>query len=435
MLLGAHAGGWRQRDRAGSGADAGSPRPCPTGRLRHDDNGAMNTLPRAVQLLLNLAHALDHLFLLIFATAVAAIARDFGHARWEDLMPYSAGAFLMFGIGSLPAGRLGDLWGRRRMMLVFFFGMGASALLVALTADAWQMAAALTLLGLFSAIYHPVGIPMLLQHAQAPGRTIGINGLAGNLGIAAAALLTGVLVDLAGWRAAFVVPGLVCIALGLLFARLAPRETAPPAAGTRKAPLSLPPGQLPRLLAVMTAAAVTGSLLFNFTTNGNGQLLAERLRGIVEDPATLGLLLSGVYALASVAQLVVGRLIDRLPLAPLYLAVVAAQPPLLLAAAHAQGWWLYAALVGVMLLIFGAIPFNDAMVARYVDDRLRSRVAGMRIAVSFGVSSLAVWLLGPFVKAAGFQTLFVTMAGIALLTVAAVLALPRPSVPANAAGR
>ncbi|MDH4390366.1 MAG: MFS transporter, partial [Aquabacterium sp.] len=121
---------------------------------------------RTVTLLLNAAHAFDHLFLLIFATAVAAIAADFGFARWEDLMPYGVGAFLMFGLGSLPAGKLGDSWGRRPMMLVFFFGMGASALLAAATQSAWQLAAALSLLGAFSAIYHPVGIPMLVQGAK-----------------------------------------------------------------------------------------------------------------------------------------------------------------------------------------------------------------------------------------------------------------------------
>src|SRR5882724_1428774 len=118
---------------------------------------------RSTALLLNIAHALDHMFLLIFATSVGAIAADFGISRWEDLMPYGVGAFVMFGLGSLPSGRLGDHWGRRKMMLVFFFGMGASALLVSLTRDAWQLAAALTVLGAFSAIYHPVGIPMLVR--------------------------------------------------------------------------------------------------------------------------------------------------------------------------------------------------------------------------------------------------------------------------------
>lgn len=61
----------------------------------------MSALPA---LLLNLAHALDHLFLLIFATAAVAIATDCGFARWEELMPYTAGSFFMFGLGSVPAG-------------------------------------------------------------------------------------------------------------------------------------------------------------------------------------------------------------------------------------------------------------------------------------------------------------------------------------------
>jgi len=395
----------------------------------------MSPLPRPVSLLLNVAHALDHLFLLVFATAVSTIAAEFGFARWEDLMPYSVGAFLMFGLGSMPAGRLGDLWGRRQMMLVFFFGMGAAAFLVALTQGPWSIALALALLGTFASIYHPVGIPMLVQHASKPGATIGVNGLAGNLGIAAAALVTAFLVKWLGWRWAFVVPGLVCIACGILFWRLAPRETEPPAARTRKAGGGLPAAQLARAFTVMTVAATANSLSFNMTTNGNAQLLAERMHAIVEDPATLGLLLAAVYALASLAQLVVGRLIDRIALKRLYLGIMLAQVPLFALAAQAQGWWLYAALAAVMLTVFGAIPFTDAMVVRYVDDRMRSRVAGMRLAVSLGISSLAVWLLGPLVKGMGFATLLVVLAGVAMCTAFTVLWLPsdRPTPAAAAA--
>ena len=379
---------------------------------------------RTVTLLLNLAHALDHLFLLIFATAVAAIAVDFGFARWEDLMPYSVGAFVMFGLGSLPAGKLGDSWGRRPMMLVFFFGLGAASLLVSVTQTVWQLAAALTLLGAFTAIYHPVGIPMLVQGAKRPGATIGINGLAGNLGLAAAALITGVLVQLIGWRAAFAVPGAVCIALGFVFARLVPAETEPPARRSRPAAVALSPAALARVLMVMTVASASASLLFNLSTNGNGQLLAERLHGVVNDPARLGMLLAAVYALASLAQVVVGRLLDRFPLKQVQLTIVLAQAPLLALASQAQGWWLYAALLGVMVLIFGSIPVTDAVIVRYVDDRMRSRVAGLRLTLSLGFSSLAVWALGPAVKASGFGTLLLVMAGISLFTVTALLALP-----------
>jgi MFS family permease len=380
--------------------------------------------PRSTSLLLNVAHSLDHLFLLIFAAAIGAIAADFGIARWEDLMPYGVGAFALYGLGSLPAGKLGDHWGRRRMMVVFFFGLGASALVTSLAHNAWQLAIALTLLGAFSAIYHPVGIPMLVRHSARPGRTIGVNGLAGNLGVAAAAVVTGYLVKYAGWRAAFVVPGLVAIACGFLFAHVTPRETEPPA-HRKQTHVDLPPKLFARVFLIITMASITASLLFNFTTNGNGELLRERFDGIVSDPARLGLLLAGVYVVASFAQVIVGALIDRVPLKYLYAGIVAVQPPLFWLAASAQGWALYVLMIGFMIAVFGAIPFTDAMIVRYVDDRMRSRVSGMRLTVSFGVSSVAVWLLGPVVKVAGFQSLLLAMAVIAVITFATVMLLPR----------
>jgi MFS family permease len=362
-------------------------------------------VPRIPALLLNLGHALDHLFLLIFATAVSAIAVDFGVERWEDLMPYTVGAFFMFGVGSVPAGRLGDLWGRRKMMLVFFYGIGLASIAVAFTQSPWQIAAALTVLGLFSAIYHPVGIPMLVQQSKRPGITIGINGLAGNLGI---------------------VPGVVSIAAGLLFSKTAPLELGPPA--TKKLThIQLPKHLAVRTFIVMVASGTTGSLLFNFTTNGNTQMLTERLDGIVSDPASIGMLMALVYAIASIAQVIVGRLIDRFPVKPLFFGIVASQIGLFALAAQSTGWIWYVLAVAYMISVFGAIPFSDAMVVRYIDDSMRSRVSGIRIAISFGISSLAVYMLGPFVKSSGFTQLLVAMSFIAAISAFIVLWLPGES--------
>ena len=380
--------------------------------------------PRVVRGLLNIAHALDHLFLLIFAAAVSTIATDMGLAQWQDLMPYGAGAFFMFGLGSLPAGRLGDLWGRRSMMLIFFFGIGAASILTAFTQTPWQLAISLTLIGVFASIYHPVGIPMLLERASNPGATIGFNGLAGNLGVAVAALLTGFLIQWQGWRAAFVVPGVLALVCGWVFARTCPPEVSSPAKRKGGAKVSLPAPLLMRAMVVMTAAAVTSSVLFNFTTNGNGPLITERFVGVMEDPASLGLLLALVYAVASVAQVVVGHLINRFPLKHFFMFMVMAQIPMLVLASQAQGWWLFAALIGVMVFIFGAIPFTDFMIARYVDDRLRSRVSGMRLGVSFAVSSLSVWALGPVVKAMGFGSSLLLLAGFSVATTLILTLLP-----------
>jgi hypothetical protein len=203
-----------------------------------------------------------------------------------------------------------------------------------------------------------------------------------------------------------------------------PNETEAPAKRTGKAKVVLSPAMLVRAFAVMTGAAAVTTVLFNFTTNGNSQLLSAAFLGVIEDPAVLGALLAVVYTIASFAQIVVGRLIDRLPMKPLQLWMSAAQVPFLIIAAHTQHWWLFAALLGVMIFLFGSIPFTDAMIVRYVDDRLRSRVAGMRLTVAFGISSAAVWLLGPMVKTLGFSTALWIMAGVASLRAAIVLLLP-----------
>jgi MFS family permease len=383
-------------------------------------------MPLIPSLLLNVGHALDHLFLLIFATAVSAIAIDFGMGRWEDMMPYTVGAFLMFGLGSIPAGRLGDLWGRRPMMIVFFLGIGASSIAVAFTQTPMQMAIALTALGVFSAIYHPVGIPLLVQKSSRPGFTIGVNGLAGNLGIAMAALLTGFLVAWQGWRMAFIVPGLVSIVCGVLFAWLAPQEQTA-ASQKKRVSVQLPKNLAIRTFVVMVGTATTTSVLFNITTNVNTQLLAEKLDGLVSNPSHMGFLLAAIYALASLAQLVVGRLLDKFPVKPLFFSILFLQIVMFALASQSSGWAWYAAAIGYMVMVFGSIPFGDNMVVRYIDDSMRSRVSGTRIAISFGISSLAVYLLGPIVKHAGFTQLMVGMTAVATVGALIVFFLPGES--------
>src|SRR5262249_6179621 len=159
-------------------------------------------------------------------------------------------------------------------------------------------------------------------------------------------------------------------------------------------------------------------------TNGNSQLLSETFRGVIEDPAVLGAMLALIYTIASFAQVVVGRLIDTVPFKPLQLWMSIVQVPLLILAAYTQDWGMFFALMLVMIFVFGSIPFTDAMIVRYVDDRLRSRIAGMRLTVAFGISSAAVWLLGPLVKNVGFATALLIMAAIAAVKAGIVFMLP-----------
>ena len=177
---------------------------------------------------LNLAHAYDHFFMLIFPTAVLALAPAWGMSYGEALALGTA-AFVMFAAGTLPSGWLGDRWSRAHMMTIFFIGIGASAVLTGLAPGPITLVIGLGLLGLFASIYHPVGTALVVQSAARSGRALGINGVYGNMGVAGAALITGALTQFFGWRAAFIIPGVLAVITGMLFARADRRGRLRPA--------------------------------------------------------------------------------------------------------------------------------------------------------------------------------------------------------------
>ena len=168
-------------------------------------------------LLLNVGHFLDHLFTLIFATVAAlALTREWG-LGYADLLKYATPGFLAFGVFALPAGWLADRWSREGMMSVFFIGIGFASIATALARTPFEIAAGLFVVGVFAAIYHPVGLAIVVQKWKGTGMRIAVNGVWGNLGVASAALISGYFIDHGGWRAAFVVPGIVSILIGILY--------------------------------------------------------------------------------------------------------------------------------------------------------------------------------------------------------------------------
>src|SRR5262249_29335373 len=170
---------------------------------------------------LNWAHALDHFVLLIYPTVVIGLEVVYGRP-YSELIAASTAAFVAFGVFSLPAGWLADRWSRRNMMAVFYLGCGASLVAAALAPNLVALTAALFALGTFAAIYHPVGMAMLIDVSQARGRTLAFNGVCGNLGAALASAVAAALASWFGWRAAFMVPAALCLATGFAFIALVP---------------------------------------------------------------------------------------------------------------------------------------------------------------------------------------------------------------------
>jgi MFS family permease len=376
-----------------------------------------------LRLFLNLGHTLDHLFMLIFPTVVLAISGELGRS-YAELLPLSLGGFIAFGACSIPAGWLADRWSRRGMMTVFFAGIGFASILAGLARTPAEIAAALTLIGVFAAIYHPVGIAMLVSNEPNVGRTLGVNGVWGNAGVAFSALTAGALAQWLSWRAAFIVPGVFALVVAALFARLpAPERRAAPAAG--QAALRLPRDVIARVFLVLVVATICGGVIFNATTISMPKLFDERLTALTNTTLGIGVLVCIVYLIAAVAQLIVGTLIDRYGTKGVLTAVAALQVPLLWLAGTTDNWLMLGVAVGMMFFVFGQIPINDAMIARYTAEEWRSRAYALRYVVSFGASAAAVPLVAFMHESrGGFQSLYPLLAVLAALTFAAALFFP-----------
>ncbi|MEL0020854.1 MAG: MFS transporter, partial [Rickettsiales bacterium] len=134
---------------------------------------------------------------------------------YSELLQLWIIASALLGLVAIPAGRLADRWSVRGMMVLFFIGMGGASILCGLVSSKLALVFALSGIGIFGAIYHPVGIPWLIRNSgRNTGKALAINGIFGSLGNAGAGVIAGLLIEFFGWRMAFIVPGAVCLITG-----------------------------------------------------------------------------------------------------------------------------------------------------------------------------------------------------------------------------
>jgi MFS family permease len=382
-------------------------------------------------LFLNVGHFLDHLFMLIFATAAALrLSTEWG-LNYAELIPYATLGFVAFGVCAIPAGWLADKWSREGMMATFFIGIGASAILAGMANSPWQIAATLTLIGVFAAIYHPVGLAMVVQGRTKTGVPLAINGIFGNMGVASAALLTGFLIDASGWRVAYFVPGAVSILIGVLYLWFnhasggADADAARAAtAGAKAQPASISKQTLVRVFGIIFFTTAIGGLIFQSTTFALPKVFDERLADLATTATMVGWYAFVVFSVAAFAQLVVGYLVDHYSLRVVFAAVAVLQAVFFGFMTQLTGVAALLVAVAFMLVVFGQIPINDVLVGRMARSEWRSRAYALRYIVTFSVSATAVPLIAWVHGAWGFSTLFVLLAVAAVLIFLAVLLLP-----------
>jgi MFS family permease len=386
---------------------------------------------------LNWAHALDHFVILIYPTVVLELAAVYGRS-YASLIALSTASFVAFGLFSLPAGWLGDHWSRRNLMLAFYLGCGLSLVAAALAPSLTALAVALFSLGLFAAIYHPVGTAMVVEHAKERGRTLAFNGVCGNLGVSLAAGITAALTAALSWRGAFLVPGLICIATGIIYFWFGPIEHRHAATRSRAPDVALSPVIAAIIFALFVVVALSAGLVFNTISVALPKIVDERVgHGI--SLVLVGGLTTAVFLCGALAQLTVGRLVERIQPHILFAALAVLQFSGVVWSAYATGATLLVALAFTMAAIYGQITVNDLLIARYTADAWRGRVYAVRYFITFMISGVAVSMIAVLYARGGFSlvlgaTAVIAMGFLAAAIVIAVLAngveraqLPQPA--------
>ena len=383
-------------------------------------------------LFLNLGHFLDHLFMLIFASVVALRLDSEWGISYAELIPYATPGFIAFGVCALLAGWIADKWSREGMIVIFFIGIGVSSIFAGLANNPLQIAAGLTLIGVFAAIYHPVGLAMVVHGRDKTGIPLAINGVFGNLGVASAALLTGFLIDNAGWRSAFYVPGFISIVLGisyLIFINQGKRSGAAvvESIGTNQKfdPPSIPKNILIRVFAIIFFTTAVGGLIFQSTTFALPKIFDERLADFAGTATMVGWYAFLVFSLAALAQLVIGYLVDHHSIRIVFAVVALFQSIFFFLMTRLEGITALLVSIAFMFVVFGQIPINDVLVGRMARSEWHSRAYALRYVVTFSVMASTVPLIGWVHGNWGFGKLFNILAIAALTIFAATLLLPR----------
>ena len=384
---------------------------------------------RLVLLFSSIGHFFFHYLAAMYFTIVLALANDWNQP-FHELIELWTPAFILIGLAALPAGRLADIWSSAGMLVVMFIGMGVACVASGLAQNAWQLLVLLGGIGLFAAIYHPVGISWLVRgSAGHTGKKLAINGVFGGLGAAAAGGITGLLLEYSGWRVAFLVPGVVCLLVGIVMlwcVRTGQLDEIRRGAARHGEQKQRKGGALGAFLILLLPMFTIG-LIYNTTQAAMPKLFEERLVQLLDgNMAKIGAMVSIVYMVGAVMQLFGGWLADRFPLKTVYLWCWIFQIPLLLLIASSENMLLFGLVVGLVVLNTAALPSENMLLSRFAPERHHGLAFGIKFVLAFGAGPIGVQLIALVREATGSFDLLIYGLGVsAAVTSVAVMLLPR----------
>ena len=379
------------------------------------------TLP---DMYINIGHFLDHFMMLIFAKAAFDAGRHFG-LSYDEIIIYGTLGLFLFGAAAPLAGWLADKYSRSLIIIIYPFGVSLGAFLCFLSSSPIMLGISIGVIGFFAAIFHPVGIAMLIRDSKKVGFRLGVNGVWGNMGVAAAPVLTGFIILNSNWQLSFLVPSLICLIFGIAQLRGFKEIDIKEEKTKQKISNGLVEGWKIVLLS-LTMTTLAGGFIFGSLTFLIPRIFEVNLSGISVDIAITGLLAGIVYAIASLSQVVVGYLIDRYSPKIILGFVGIGQFFLIYLSSLYIDYALFFVMLMAMFFVFGQVPITDAILVRYVDDQWRARILSVKFLINLCAGASVLPLVSLFLGYGyTFSDLLTILSCLAIFVVISAYMLPK----------
>ena len=379
------------------------------------------TLP---DMYINIGHFLDHFMMLIFAKAAFDAGRHFG-LSYDEIIIYGTLGLFLFGAAAPLAGWLADKYSRSLIIIIYPFGVSLGAFLCFLSSSPIMLGFSIGVIGFFAAIFHPVGIAMLIRDSNKVGVRLGVNGVWGNMGVAAAPVLTGFIILNSNWQLSFLVPSLICLIFGIAQLRGFKEIDIKEEKTKQKISNGLVDGWKIVLLS-LTMTTLAGGFIFGSLTFLIPRIFEVNLSGISVDIAITGLLAGIVYAIASLSQVGVGYLIDRYSPKIILGFVGIGQFLLIYLSSLYIDYALFFVMLMAMFFVFGQVPITDAILVRYVDDKWRARILSVKFLINLCAGASVLPLVSLFLGYGyTFSDLLTILSCLAIFVVISAYMLPK----------
>jgi MFS family permease len=389
----------------------------------------MNSRERSILSVTCYGHFVSHFNMLVFPAVLLPLTVRMGMDMGQ-VLALSFWMYLLFGVTALPWGLLADRFGSRPLLVIFHLGAGICGILAALNVNNPMLfSLSLSGVGLFSGIYHPVGLGWIAREFENTSQGMAYNGMFGNLGLATAPLLAGVVNYFWGVEVVYLILGVVNSSGLILLYLVRNGHSAKHQAQEKKQSK----GNLKPFI-ILLFAMMLGGVVYRATTITlpayfelqNQALYSSflHLTGDMGSPNLFATLITSlIYLVGMAGQYYGGRVGQSTDLGKGYLIFHLITIPAVLAMAVSSNMPLVIFAMIHSFFLLGMQPLENTLVARLSPPNLQSSAYGLKFILTFGVGALSVGMVASIKVAFGLSAVYVALALVSSTLVATIMLL------------